>query len=256
MVYLCAGGRDLSTADGLREAVLSYNDSTGLPACRAGVDGGLRRRPTSPERARCRSSPPSRCRRAALRCPNLRRRPAVAEPSGATPTAATTQARDPGAAPSTTTPGQPATPAPTPAGSTATLTPNAARHTGPDARLDTDLDAGPDAGLRSVGARARTHRIPRPARTPRPARPRAAARPRPSADPTPPPLPECPVPDPEPTAAAEQAEPAPTSRSSHRRPATPPEGYEFDPETGELVPVPARDARAHLTKVDKLNRGA
>ena len=50
MVYLCAGGRDLATASGLRQGVLAYNHSTSYLEARAGLEGGARRR--RPQRGR------------------------------------------------------------------------------------------------------------------------------------------------------------------------------------------------------------
>ena len=118
MVYLCAGGRDLSTADGLREAVLSYNDSPAYLSAvlewKAVFDEGRPHRNGRGAVRRC----PRDAGRAALRCPSPRSETRVAEPSGATPTAATTQAPDPWGRPrDDDTEATVGTAAPTPAGS-------------------------------------------------------------------------------------------------------------------------------------------
>ncbi len=232
MVYLCAGGRDLSTADGLREAVLSYNAS---PAYLSAVlewaavfaKADLSGSGAVPFVAALEMSPSS----APLPEPPVTR---VAEPSGSTPTAASLSPRTTDAAPTTTTPRQPATSAPTPAGSTGTPTPNAPGTPGtpgptpgstPDPTPSATPDPTPDSGPSAPATNA-------PDPTP-------SGDPGPSEDPQ---LPECPVPDPDATDAAEQAEPAQDELVVSPETCEPPEGYEFDLETGELVLVPPTPA--------------
>ena len=229
MVYLCAGGRDLSSADGLREAVLSYNaspayltavlewvavfanadlDGTGAVPFVAALEMPVSSAPL-PE-------PPVETR--------------VAETSGATPTAAPQSPRAPGAAPSTSTPKQPATGTTTPAGGSGTPTTNLPGTPGPTPSSTPDPSPGPTPGSGPSDPATDT-----PAPGPN-------ENPGPSEDPTPPPLPECPIPDPDATDTAEQAEPAADELVVSPETCTPPEGYEFDPETDELVVLPVTPA--------------
>ena len=218
MVYLCAGGRDLSTAAGLKQAILSYNDS---PAYLRAVLGwktvfdnadltGMGAVPftaalsMSPEPVSTHISEPTPTPR-----PPVSARPSAPASSAALdPTRPADTATKP-SAPAVSTPAAPAAPS-TPADpSPATPTPGpAAEHSG---RPDADR---PDAD-------------------------------RPDADRPDPTLPVCPVPTDDPTAdpSATPGDDATTAPDPDEPVVSPetctaPDGYQFDEETGELVPIP------------------
>lgn len=225
MVYLCAGGRDLSTADGLREAVLSYNASPAYLTAvlewaavfaKADLDGTgavpFVAALEVPASGAPMPEPPAETR--------------VVASSGTTATATPLRPRSTGTAPSTTTPRNPATtdltpgrdsgtPGSTPSGTPDPVpgpTPGPTPSSTPDPKPDPKPDSGPSG----------------------PANP--------APDPTPPTedpeLPECPLPEPEATPPAEQADVPQDEVVVSPETCEPPEGYEFDEETGELVLVP------------------
>jgi hypothetical protein len=230
MVYLCAGGRDLSTADGLREAVLSYNASSAyltavLEWVAVFAEADLDGTGAVPFVAALEMPASS----APLPEPPVAR---VAETAGMTATATPVGSRTSGTAPSTTTPRQPATDSPAPAGNTGPLAPNSPGtpgSPGPTPGSTPSPTAGPTP---DSGPSTPTH-----APDPTP-----SENPGPSENPTAPPLPECPVPDPDATPPPEQTEPAQDELVVSPETCEPPEGYEFDLETGELVPVPPTPA--------------
>jgi hypothetical protein len=217
MVYLCSGGRDLSTADGLRQAVLSYNKSPAyLDAVlawkavfdKADLTGSV---PFVASLAVPMTSTPLESATPAKAAPTTTAadRPVASKvkalaPAGsvapsATPGQATAPTTRPSPAPST--PAASGAPEPTPAAATPTQSPSPA----------------PDPAAPATDE---------PAPTPTPTKP----------DPTP--LPECPVPTPDdPTAAPVDG--TPTEPVVSPETCTPPEGYVFDPETLELVLIPA-----------------
>ena len=218
MTYLCAGGRDLATSGGLRDAVLSYNDSVdylrAVLAWKAVFDQadltGLGAVPFV----------------AALAMPSST--PLTLGPSPATRTPAATASATPSsgpASPSTAAPS--AVPSGSPSGTPSTnpgSTPSPATPTPPPS--GTPVDETPAAAPSDPPASE-------PPAAPAPTEPTP-----PAPDPTPPPeLPECPVPTPEET-------PDPATQPAADEPVVspetcmPPEGYMFDPETDELVPVP------------------
>jgi hypothetical protein len=234
MVYLCAGGRDLATAAGLKQAILSYNESDSylraVLAWKAVFDhadldgigavpfvaalevpgatptphpGVATRVPQSPTTSAAEPTTPSRplVPAAPSATPTSPAKPGTPSTTPTTPTTPTTGGSTPA---SPTTPSSPTTTDPTPAG------PTPADPTPADPTPADPTPAGP---------------------TP--------------ADPTPDPLPTCPVPTDQPT---DQADPAPAdpaqTDTAQDQPVvspetcTPPDGYQFDPETGLLVPVP------------------
>ena len=231
MVYLCAGGRDLSTAAGLKEAVLSYNRSADyLRAVLAWTSvfekadlTGMGAVPFVASLAVPTTSTPLDGRR---RCPprtrTPRRQPSVTKARPVTPGAATpSSSASPSASPTT--------------GPTAV---QRAEHRSVDQPVDPTSvhrsvhrpgtldrpDTAAGRGARPDTARVGGAHAERPPRS-RPSRPtpshcrsaRCRRRPAETADQT----------------AAPTDEPVVSPETC-----TPPEGYEFDPETGELVPEP------------------
>jgi hypothetical protein len=225
MAYLCAGGRDLATSDGLQDAILSYNDSEdylrAVLAWKAVFDqadlSGMGAVPFVAALAMPSTAPPALGPSPATRthAPTASATPSPLDPASpaATPAPA---APSPSGAPSTPPTASPGTPSPSAPTAPATGSP------GPP------VDGPPAAPSEQPASEPPTDPTPPPAEPSQPA-----------PDPTPPPaLPECPVPTPEETAAPE-TEPAADAPVVSPETCTPPEGYVFDPETGELVPVPA-----------------
>jgi hypothetical protein len=229
MDYLCAGGRDLSTSAGLKQAILSYNESDSyLHAVlawksvfeSADLDGS--------------GAVPFV---AALAVPlddaavqvTAAARPAAA-PSPTTATAAetvtsSTPITKPGAPAATptapTSPTSPAAPATPPAATPASPA------TSPAAAPSAPATSTPDPAAADPAPADPAPADPAPADPP-------PADPAPS-DPTP--LPTCPVPvDPDVTTADQAAQDQPVVSPQT---CTAPDGYRFDPDTGLLVPVPA-----------------
>jgi hypothetical protein len=224
MAYLCSGGRDLSSAAGLKQAILSYNQSDAylhaVLAWKSVFDNadldGIGAVPfvaalAVPMTPQAKTSADTRT-------------PAPTTTTAAEPVSPSVPLTKP-ATPSTT-PTTPATAATPPAqsGSGTTTSPSAA----PSAPASADPDPTPAEPTPS---------------DPTPTAPPTQADPTP-ADPTPAdptPLPTCPVPtdDATPTPGdqtqtdAAQDEPVVSPETC-----TAPEGYQFDPDTGELVPVP------------------
>jgi hypothetical protein len=230
MVYLCAEGRDLSTADGLRDAVLSYNTSAdylrAVLAWKSVFDhADLAGTGAVPFVAALGVpiSPPQ----------EMEPSPAVRLSSAATPT---TVARP-------VSPHPPATPVPSPSASPSdSPTKPAAPASNPDVPTGPAPSAPAPAPSATPDPTPSATPDPTPAPDPTP-EPTQAPDPGPKDEPTPPapdptPLPECPVPDPEATEPGADAEPAADELVVSPETCTPPEGYEFDPETDELVPVP------------------
>ena len=225
MVYLCAGGRDLSTATGLEQAILSYNDSRAylhaVLAWKAVFDqadlsgtGAVPFVAALADAVELASSRPALRPRPGRRRPRRRRRilrrpgartHRLDRPSPPRPRRRRPRRRPPRSHSS-------GTPDPTPT-TPVRLRPRArarrrarARH--PDARPGTRPEACPRA---RPDARCRCARC-------RPPTPRRLRRTAPRRTPTDPPT-DPPVVSPE--------------------TCTPPEGYMFDPDTGDLVPIPA-----------------
>lgn len=226
MVYLCAGGRDLSTAEGLKRAILSYNDSASylhtVLAWKSVFDNAdLTGMGAVPFVAALEAAPEPTPAAAATRTPAG---PTTTAAEPVSPTTPLTQATKPSATP--TTPATPAgsqTPAPPAATPSSPSTPST-----PATPSTTDQQ--------STG--------------PTPAGPKPTDPPKEPADPTPSgsptPLPPCPVPTPTPTDAPADQSPdatvpdpaAPEEPVVSPETCTPPDGYQFDPESGELVPIP------------------
>ncbi len=214
MVYLCSGGRDLSTADGLRQAVLSYNKSPAyLDAVlawkavfdKADLTGSV---PFVASLAVPMTSTPLQSAAPAKAAPTTTAadRPVASKVKALTPAGSVAPSATPGhASVPTTTPGAstPVTPTPATSAPDPTTAPTPTQTSGPDPT--------PPATEES---------------TPTPTKP----------DPTP--LPECPVPTPD-DATRVPADATPTGPVVSPETCTPPEGYVFDPDTLELVLVPA-----------------
>jgi hypothetical protein len=221
MAYLCAGGRDLSTSAGLKQAILSYNESDSyLHAVLAWKSvfesadlDGIGAVPFVAALAVPLND-------AAVQVTAAARPAAAPSPTTATAAEAVTSST-PIAKPGTpaVTPTAPATPATSPA------TTPASPATPPAATPSTPAASGPDPA-------DPTPADPTPV-TPAPADP-PPADPAP-ADPTP--LPTCPIPVDPADAPADQAAQDPPVVSPET--CTAPDGYQFDPDTGLLVPVPA-----------------
>ncbi|WP_051275832.1 lytic transglycosylase domain-containing protein [Marmoricola sp. URHB0036] len=223
MAYLCADGRDLSTAAGLKQAVLSYNQSDAylraVLAWKSVFDNADLEGSGAVPFVAALDVPmtgPQSLAATSTRTPAPASTTTAAEP--ASPAVPVTRPGSPSATPTTpstpsssTTPSSPGTTAP-PAS-----TPSAPATTAPDPTPadPTPVDPTPAS----------------PPADPTPANPPADPTP---ADPTP--LPVCPVPTDEPTTEAPvtQDEPVVSPETC-----TAPDGYQFDLETGLLVPVPA-----------------
>ena len=227
MVYLCAGGRDLSTAAGLKEAVLSYNrsadylravlawtsvfekaDLTGMGAVPFVASLAV---PTTSTPLDVSSPVPTSDPHATPKPSVTKARPLA--PGAATPPSSTS-----------TSPSSSPTTGPTPS-------------SGPSTGPSTNPSTGP-----STDPAPSTDPTPPAAEEPDPTPPASEEpTPTPTEEPTKPadpePLPECPVPTPPAETADQTAAPTDEPVVSPET-CTPPEGYEFDPETGELVPEP------------------
>ncbi len=228
MVYLCAGGRDLGTADGLREAILSYNDSAdylrAVLEWKAVFDQADLTGTGSVPFVSALAAPLSSA--LTLGTSPSTRTPAAAAIGAAGPVGPATLGPKPSVA-SPSSPSSPGSPA-SPAG--ATPTPSPQGPTTPSSPTPAPVDETPDPGPSPADTPSPdpTPPPPPPSEEPGPAHP----------DPTPTPdLPECPVPTDEPADPA--AEPPADQPVVSPETCTPPEGYVFDPETDELVAVPA-----------------
>jgi hypothetical protein len=218
MAYLCAGGRDLSTTAGLKQAILSYNESDSylhaVLAWKTVFDNAdLEGTDTVPFVAALAAPMDD----AVAQVTAAARPVAAPTTTAADPVTHTTPIAKPGTpAASPTTPATPATPA-----KPGATTPPA------DPTPSTPATSAPDPAPADPAPADPTPASPAPADPP--------ADPAP-ADPTP--LPTCPIPvDPtqapaDPAAAQDQPVVSPET-------CTAPDGYQFDPDTGLLVPVPA-----------------
>ena len=225
MAYLCADGRDLSTAAGLKQAILSYNQSDAylqaVLSWKSVFDNadleGIGAVPFVAALAVPMTTPQAP---ASTRTPA----PAPTTTTAAEPVSPSVPVTKPGTPSATpTTPASPASPG-------TTTTPPASTPSSPTTSAPDPTPADP------------TPADP-PKADPTPADPPADPTPAdPPADPTPAdptPLPECPVPTDAPTEApADQAEATPDQPVVSPETCTAPDGYQFDPDTGLLVPVP------------------
>ncbi len=203
MTYLCSDARDLATPKGLNDAVLAYNNSKIPPArlsWKTVFDGqltGLGAEPTP----------------AAWAAPSIAPQPVPADPSTASSDTRTTKARSVPAQGSSTPAGAPTQGAAGPATSS------------PTSPIKPSVPANPPGSA------------PSPSPSPDP-KPSPSPDPTPKPDPTP--LPVCPIPvtdpgaDPSasPSADATPADSGPGEVVVSPETCTPPEGFEFDPETG------------------------
>jgi hypothetical protein len=227
MAYLCADGRDLSTAAGLKQAILSYNQSDAylraVLAWKSVFDNadleGIGAVPFVAALAVPMTTPLA---------PASTRTPA--------PAPTTTTAAEP-VSPSVpvTKPGTPSATPTTPASPGTTATPPASTPSSPSTSAPDPTPADPTPADPTPADPPKADPTPAdPPADPTPADPPADPTP---ADPTP--LPECPVPTDTPTqtpadqAGANQDQPVVSPETC-----TAPDGYQFDPDTGLLVPVP------------------
>jgi hypothetical protein len=221
MVYLCADGRDLSTADGLKSAILSYNDSadylrTVLAWKSVFDDADLDGIGAVPFVA------------------------ALEVPATTVPTTRATVSKTPAVTPSTTAadPVSPTRPishgtATTPASPTSPTTPATPGTPG------TPPTPATTPGTPSTPATPSAPTTPAAPSTPAdPPKTEPDPTPTPDPDPT---LPPCPIPTPTPTDAPTdqaQSDTASDDPVVSEDTCEPPDGYWFDPDTGLLVPVP------------------
>jgi hypothetical protein len=223
MVYLCAGGRDLSSAEGLAKAIRSYNDSDAYLKAVLGWKSifdqadltGIGAVPFV----------------AALTMPLTT---ALPTPAHASPSPTSATAAENASQPvrgTTATPSAGPTGSAAPSGSTTPAAPSSTGTT-PGVPGTTPADPTPADPTPSDPAPADPTPSDPPPVDPTPADP-TPTDPTPT-DPTP--LPECPVPTDEATDPA--AEPPADAPVVSPETCTPPEGYVFDPDTGELVLEP------------------
>ena len=213
MTYLCSNGRDLATPKGLNEAVLAYNNSEKYLKLVLGWKTAFDAADITGLESE--SAP------AAWAAPSIAPQPLPADPTAASAKTQPTRART-----------VPATGSSTPAG-TPTQSGTGPATSSPSSPTKPSVPANPPGSAPSPTPSPK----PKPSPTPDP-KPTD-----PTPDPTPDPtLPDCPVPTTDPEAdpsSAPSAEASPDEVVVSPETCTPPEGYEFDPETGELVPVPA-----------------
>jgi hypothetical protein len=228
MAYLCSGGRDLSSPAALKQAILSYNESDSylhaVLAWKSVFDAADLDGTGSVPFVASLAMPDTTSAPSALPAPSR----------SASPTTTTAAEPSPQSVPLTTSSRPTTTPGATTGGtgtSGSSTAPPASTGT-PPASAGASSPSVPSTGSSSPGDD-------QPQSTPTPSQPADPTPANPSSGPTD--LPTCPVPTEDPTEAPTgqpQADPATDEPVVSPETCTAPEGYQFDEDTGELVPVP------------------